>query len=256
VSRYDDIGRTYTVTRRADPRLQAVIERALGNARSVLNVGAGTGSYEPVDREVTAVEPSPVMCAQRPPHAPPAIHAHAERLPFEDGSFDAAMAVFSDHHWDDRARGFAELRRVARHRIVLLNANPGESGLFWFTNDYLPEFLDLVPERYRTPGAWERELGEALGPEVRLIPVPIPHDCLDGFYGAYWRRPGAYLAPVVRAGISVFAQVAPADAQRAVDALRTDLASGAWERRNASLMELTALNLGYYVVAAELTPRG
>jgi SAM-dependent methyltransferase len=199
---YDRIGQSYAAARRADPRFAAVIAAGLGDARTVVNVGAGTGSYEPTDRDVTAVEPSPVMIAQRPTGAAPVIQARAERLPFEDRSFDAAMAIFSDHHWEDRAEGMRELRRVARRRVVLFNANPGELDLFWFTNEYLPEFLDLIPEPMRGTGAWEEGLDEHVD----------------------W----------------------------AVDALRADLASGAWERRHRDLLELAELHLGYYVVVVEL----
>jgi SAM-dependent methyltransferase len=250
-TRYDEIGRSYTATRRADPRFEAVIHRALGDARTVLNVGAGAGSYEPDDREVTAVEPSPVMIAQRPPGAAPAVQANAEELPFDDDSFDVAMAIISDHHWRDRIRGLSEMRRVARGRVVICNADPAEQDRFWLTAEYLPEFLELLPARYRAPGAWEHELQVTLG-EVTLTPLPIPHDCVDGFYGAFWRRPRAYLDPRVRAGISVFWNVAAEHVDRAVDALGTDLASGAWERRHADLLGLTELHLGFYVVVAEL----
>jgi SAM-dependent methyltransferase len=252
VSRYDEIGRTYTATRRADPRFAAVIRDALGDARTVLNVGAGAGSYEPADCEVTALEPSPVMIAQRPPDAPPAIQGSAEELPFADDSFDAAMAIISDHHWRDRLAGLREMRRVARRRVVICNADPAEQDRFWLTSEYLPEFLNLLPSRYRAPGAWARELRETLG-EAQLVPLPVPHDCEDGFYGAFWRRPQAYLDPRVRAGVSVFWQVAPEHVERAVTELGQDLASGAWERRHADLLGLTELHLGFYVVVAELT---
>ncbi len=251
MSRYDEIGRTYTVTRRPDPRFATAIRAALGDARTVLNVGAGTGSYEPADREVTAVEPSPVMIAQRPPGAPPAIQANAEQLPFEDDSFDAAMAIISDHHWHDRLRGISEMRRVARRRVVICNADPGAQDRFWLTAEYLPEFLDLLPPRYRAPGAWARDLYETLG-DIQLVPLAVPHDCEDGFYGAFWRRPDAYLDPRVRAGISVFWRLAAEHVDRAVAELGDDLASGAWERRHADLLRLTELDLGFYVVIAEL----
>ncbi len=222
---YDTIGRSYTSTRRPDPRIAAAIWHALGGARTVLNVGAGAGAYEPPDREVVALEPSPVMIAQRPPGAAPVVRGRAEELPFEDGAFDAVMAVLSDHHWTDRARGFRELRRVARERVVLFNANPEQADLFWLTTEYLPEFLDVIPARYRRPGTWEEELRTALGPLTRTA-VPIAHDCLDGFYGAFWRRPDAYLDPDVRAGISVFAQVPSAAADRGIKALAADLGHG------------------------------
>jgi SAM-dependent methyltransferase len=249
---YDSIGRTYTATRATDPRIAAAVWNALGDARTVLNVGAGTGHYEPTDREVTALEPSPVMIAQRPPGAAPVVPGRAEALPFEDDSFDAVMAVLSDHHWSDRLRGLAELRRVARQRIVLFNANPGEADLFWMTTDYLPEFLELIPQRYRRAGIWRDELRDALGP-VELTPVPIAHDCADGFYGAYWRRPEAYLDPEVRAGISVFAQVSSGAVARAIDALGADLVTGRWQERHRELLSLDELHLGFYVIVAEPT---
>jgi len=249
---YDRIGRTYATTRHADPRIAAAIVHALGDAHTVLNVGAGAGNYEPRDREVVALEPSPVMIAQRPPDAAPVVQGRAEALPFEDDSFDAVMSVLSDHHWSDRRRGFAELRRVARRRIVLFNADPGQAREFWLTNEYLPEFRELIPPRYRTPGAWKDEFRAVLG-EVELTPIPIPHDCRDGFYGAYWRRPEAYLDPGVRAGISVFAQVSSAAVDRAIDALGADLDTGRWQERHRELVSLDELHLGFYVITAEAT---
>jgi SAM-dependent methyltransferase len=179
---------------------------------------------------------------------------HAEALPFEDDSFDAVMAVLSDHHWSDRRRGLAEMRRVARHRVVLFNANPAELDRFWLTTEYLPEFLDLVQPRHRVPGAWENELREVLG-RVDFIPVPVPHDCTDGFYSAYWRRPEAYLDPRVRAGTSVFAKVSSGAVDRAVAALSADLETGRWHERHRELLTMDELHLGFYVIVAEPNPR-
>jgi SAM-dependent methyltransferase len=249
---YDRIGRTYASARGTDPRIAAAVWSALGDARSVLNVGAGTGHYEPSDRDVVALEPSAVMIAQRPPGAAPVVQGRVEELPFEDGSFDAVMAVLSDHHWSDRRRGLAELRRVARHRIVLFNANPAELDRFWLTTEYLPEFLELVQARYLVPGAWENELREGLG-RVDFTPVPVPHDCADGFYSAYWRRPEAYLDPRVRAGTSVFSQVSSAAVDRAVDALGADLETGRWQERHRELLSMDELHLGFYLITAEPT---
>jgi hypothetical protein len=160
--------------------------------------------------------------------------------------------VLSDHHWQDRRRGFAELRRVARRRVVLFNANPGEADRFWMTTEYLPEFLELIAPRYRRAGTWRDELREAFG-GVELTPVPVPHDCQDGFYGAYWRRPKAFLDPGVRTGISVFAQVSSAAVVRAIDALGADLQNGRWQERHRELFSLDELHLGYYVIVAEPT---
>ena len=246
---YDRIGRGYGDRRRADPRIAAQIEEALGDARSVLNVGAGTGSYEPGDRAVTAVEPSTEMIAQRPAGAAPAIQASAEELPFEDGSFDAAMAIISDHHWSDRAAGMREMLRVARRRVLVLNADPGRADSFWLTRDYLPGFIDLVPEPYRRPGFWERELRDLLG-EVEVHPVPVPHDCRDGFFQAYWRHPRDYLDRSVRDGISVFHRLPAVEVSTAMERLRRDLDEGRWEERVGRLRELTELDVGLRLVVA------
>jgi SAM-dependent methyltransferase len=239
--------------RQADPRLAYVISRALGDAHSVLNVGAGAGAYEPADREVTAVEPSSTMLAQRPPTAAPVVQANAEQLPVADDSFDAAMAILSDHHWTDRRRGLRELRRVARKRVVLFNQDPAEAARFWLTTDYLHGFLDLIPELYQRPGAWAGGLAQDLGP-VHVEPFSIPHDCSDGFYGAYWRRPDAYLRPEVRAGISVFALLDDREIAAGMRSLERDIQTGAWRHRNGDLLELHELDLGYQVVIAELEP--
>jgi SAM-dependent methyltransferase len=236
---YDRIGRTYTATRQEEPRLRAALHAALGDARTVLNVGAGTGAYEPSDRQVLAVEPSAVMRAQRPPGAAPAIDARAEALPFADGSFDAAMAVLSDHHWDDRAGGLRELRRVAA-RAVVFTWDPAYVDAFWLTRDYLPGFRQL-------PGMSIEEVSEQLG-GARVERVPLAADWRDGFLMAFWRRPEAYLDETVRAGISVFGRLSEAEVSEFVDALRRDLGSGAWARRNAALLELEELDLGYRLV--------
>lgn len=249
---YDRIGSGYSLVRQPDPRLAALIWNALGDARTVVNVGAGSGSYEPQGRHVVAVEPSAVMIAQRTPAAAQVVRGHAEALPFPDDSFDAAMAVLSDHHWRDRRRGLRELRRVARQRVVLFNANPGEAQLFWLTAVYLPAFLGLIPARYRPAGAWQRELERELG-ALTLIPAPIPWDCVDGFYGAFWRRPAAYLDPAIRAGCSVFARLERDQVDTAVHALETDLRSGLWQKRHEEQLGKPELHLGYYVIVAELT---
>jgi len=249
---YDRIGRTYTSTRHADPRIAAAIWAALGDAQTVLNVGAGAGSYEPPDRDLVALEPSEVMIAQRPAGAARVVQGRAEHLPFEDGSFDAVMAVLSDHHWTDRDGGLRELRRVARERVVLFNADPGEFDLFWLTAEYLPEAFELIRPSYRAPGAWAQELRAVLG-EIEMVPVPVPHDCTDGFYGAYWRRPEAYLQPDVRAGISVFAQLSSGAVRRAVGQLGADLETGRWQERHRELLTMNELHLGYYAITAGST---
>jgi SAM-dependent methyltransferase len=249
---YERIGRGYTATRRPDPRIARAVWRALGDARSVVNVGAGAGAYEPTDREVLAVEPSAVMVAQRSPDAAPALIGSAEALPLADNSFDAAMSVLSDHHWTDRLLGLRELRRVARRRVVLFNADPADAERFWLTREYLPSFLALIPEPYRPPGYWAEDLARELG-ELRLEPVPIPHDCRDGFYGAYWRRPESYLDSRVRNGISVFAHLPQREVDDGLARLSAELASGAWQTRHRGLIDRVELDLGYRVVVAELS---
>ena len=248
---YELIGGGYGEVRRADPRIAAKIEAALGDARSVVNVGAGAGSYEPADREVTAVEPSAAMIAQRPSGAAPVIRASAEELPFADDSFDVAMAILSDHHWRDRTAGLCEMARVARRRVLLLNMDPGQAGRFWLTRDYLPGFVDLIPRPYRQAGYWERELRSLWG-RVEVLPVPVPHDCSDGFYQAYWRRPEAYLDPQVRDGISVFHRLPAAAVAAAMERLHRDLERAAWEERYGKLRQLSELDVGLRLAAAEL----
>jgi len=236
---YDSIGATYTVTRRTEPRIAAQVWAALGDAQTVLNVGAGTGSYEPPGRDVIAVEPSALMRAQRPAGAAPCVAAAAESLPFEDQSFDAAMAIATVHHWQDPIAGLREMRRVAR-RVVVFSHDSSDTGWrrrFWLTRDYLPEVADLLVGRPSLT-----ELARAIG--GRTEPVLIPWDCADGFFEAYWRRPEAYLDENVRRGISVWASVGPDAEQRAVRSLRDDLASGRWAERNRDIVDLDAAELG------------
>ena len=238
---YDDIGRTYVATRGEDPRIAAAIRDALGDARTVLNVGAGAGAYEPADLDVTAVEPSATMRAQRPPGAAPCVDARAEALPFGDGSFDAATAILSDHHWADRTAGLRELRRVAR-RVVVFQWDPAHRDAFWLVRDHVRDFAAGLEGTFDV-------LRAALG-GPREIPVPIPHDCRDGFLMAYWRRPEAYLDPAVRANISVFRLTPPDAVEAMLASLRADLESGAWARRNAGILELDELDLGYRLLVA------
>jgi SAM-dependent methyltransferase len=246
VGGYDATRATYALTRRGDPRIGAAIERALGDARSVVNVGAGAGSYEPADREVTAVEPSATMRAQRPDGAAPAIDASAESLPFDDGSFDAAMAILTVHHWSDPASGLRELRRVARGPVVVLTFDPDQTEAFWLVRDYLPEIGSM--DRDRIPSI--ADTAGSLGGDVEVEPVPIPHDCRDGFLGAFWRHPERYLDPAVTPGISAFGDLDPAVLERARAKLRNDLDSGAWRRRYGGLLSLDELDLGYRLIVA------
>lgn len=239
---YDRIGTTYARYRRADPRISARIDRALGEARSVIDVGAGAGSYEAGDHTYVAVEPSAVMVAQRPPGAAPAVRAVAERLPFADGSFDAALASLTVHHWSDLAGGLAEMRRVSRGPVVVFTWASDRFSRFWLVDEYLPE-----------AGTHDRTLA-GLADVCELLPgcavevVPVPHDCTDGFFAAYWRRPERYLDPDARAAISGIALLPPAAVRRMATALAADLESGAWARRHGDLLGLDEMDLGYRLV--------
>jgi SAM-dependent methyltransferase len=239
---YDTIGATYSVTRCTEPRIAAQVWAALGDARTVLNVGAGTGSYEPPGRDVTAVEPSAVMRAQRPAGAAPCVAATAESLPFDDQSFDAAMAFATIDHWQDPIAGLREMRRVARH-VVVFTKDFSDPDLFWLNRDYLPEFTDLLIGRPSLT-----DLARAIG--ARTEPVLIPWDCADGFYEAYWRRPAAYLDVRVRRGMSIWARVGRDAEQRAVRRLGDDLASGRWAERHCDLVDLDAAELGERLLIA------
>ena len=239
---YDAIGVDYANLRKPDPRIAAYIHAALGDAKTVLNVGAGAGSYEPVDRQITAVEPSAEMIRQRSEGAAPAIQGSAEALSFADDSFDAAMAILTVHHWTDKAKGLTEMRRVSRGPVVLLTFDPAHRGC-WLT-DYLPELVTLDEGQMPVIADYARWLGP-----VTTLPVPIPHDCSDGFLYAYWRRPHAYLDPRIRKGMSSFWKIAGAEA--ALERLAADLDSGAWEARYGNLMELDAIDAGYRLVVSQ-----
>jgi SAM-dependent methyltransferase len=247
VTDYDRIGTTYASTRTTEPRIAARIHAPLGNARTVVNVGAGTGSYEPHDRSVVAVEPSPVMLAQRAADSAPAVRAVAEALPFAAGAFDAAMGVLTMHHWRDLPAGLAELRRVAP-RQVLFYFEPSFADDAWIVADYFPEMLEIESER-NAPGT--ADLARHL--DVRSVePVPVPSDCVDGFAGSYWNRPEAYLDQSVLEGMSSFAQM-PADIRtRGLDRLRDELTSGEWDRKYGYLRALDECDIGYRIVVAGL----
>lgn len=244
---YDRIGIGYSDIRRPDPRIAARLEAALGDARTVVNVGAGTGSYEPVDREVTAVEPSETMIAQRPPGAAPVVRARAEELPFEDDSFDAAMAIITVHHWEDPAAGIAEMVRVARRRVVVLTFDPPPLREHWLVRDYVPRLYDVHVEMV---GSIE-EVTEAL-PGAAVEPVPMPRLCEDGFWCALWDRPELHLDPEVRRASSGWHRIEPEEAERGLAALRADLESGAWDERYGYLRRAAEFDVGLRLVVVEL----
>ena len=239
---YDSIGKTYSGRRQSDPRISVAINKALNDCKSVLNVGAGTGSYEPAGLDVVAVEPSQTMIDQRPLGSARCVQASAESLPFPDTSFDAVMGVMTVHHWSDLRRGLAECERVARKKVVFLTTDMDVFGQFWLM-DYFPALIDIDRKGFPPMKVFAEVFGE-----VAITNVPIPADCIDGFLGAYWRRPDAYLDPTVRASISTFAKLADVDAGLAT--LQDDLRSGAWDRKNRSLRQQDDLDLGYRLIVA------
>jgi SAM-dependent methyltransferase len=239
---FDTIGIGYEHYRRPDRTIATGILEALGDAATVVNVGAGAGSYEPMDRSVVAVEPSFAMIRQRPAGSAPVVQASAADLPFRDAAFAAALAVLTVHHWPDRVRGLRELARVAQHRLVILTWDPATSG-FWLVEDYFPAIADI--DRQILPPM--EELRQTLG-NIEVRPLPVPYDCTDGFLGAYWRRPHAYLEPGVRSAISTFAKIG--DVESGLIRLRGDLADGTWERRYGHLLHQSKLDLGYRLVIA------
>jgi SAM-dependent methyltransferase len=244
---YDEIGHSYRATRQPDPRIAQAIRAALGDARTVLNVGAGTGSYEPADLQVVAVEPSRAMIQQRPAGTAPVVQAVAEHLPWSEAAFDATLAILTIHHWHDRDAGLAELRRVARHRVVLLTWDPACCDAFWLITRYVPKILDLDVPRFPSMAELSRCLGQ-----IEARPVPIPHDCQDGFLGSFWRRPEAYLDPNVRRAISGFALLPSEVVDAGLAHLAEDLRSGQWDTQFGWVREQTSLDLGYRLIIAPL----
>jgi SAM-dependent methyltransferase len=238
---YDELGERYTRARRTDPRIAAAMWSLLGDVESVLNVGAGTGSYEPRNRNVVALEPSQVMRRQRPPGAAECVAGVAEALPFAASSFDAAMSVCSDWFWPEPDRAFAEMKRVARERIIILTVDRSVAERFWLSLEYLPGAHQL----WRS---FEETLAH-IGP-CQVHDVPIPGDCIDGFFHAYWRRPHAYLDSAVRESMAVFERLDAHEATVGLERLAEDLKDGSWHDRHWALLELGALDLGYRVLVA------
>jgi SAM-dependent methyltransferase len=228
---YETHGAGYAVQRRTDPRIAAHVHSALGDARTVINVGAGAGSYEPTDRQVTPVEPSASMRAQRPAHLAPALDAVAEDLPFPDDAFDAAMATVTIHQWSDTDAGLRELRRVSRGPVVILTFDGDALDLLWLA-EYVPELI--AAERRRYPDI--EHIRQVLGGTATVTPIPIPIDCVDGFTEAYYARPERFLDPLVRKSQSAWGFVDQPAIDRGVERLRTDLADGEWNRRHGHLL--------------------
>lgn len=245
-ARYDTIGQGYSKTRQEEPAFREQIHAALGDARTVVNVGAGTGSYEPRDRYVVAIEPSDVMAAQRSTELAPALRAHANDLPLRDKSVDAAMAILSLHHWDDCKKGLSELRRVARGPVVLLTYDVEVCVRMWLLADYAPEIAAL--DRRIFPDL--NQLREWLGGHVTIEVVPIPRQCTDWMVGSFWAHPERVLDPVARAGTSAFARLSPEVVERIVSEVARDLKSGVWDERYGHLRKLDSFDAGLRLVVA------
>lgn len=243
---YDTIGVGYSTTRQPDPRIAAQIVRGLGDSNSLVNVGAGTGSYEPADRFVVAVEPSANMISQRPNNSAPTIQATAEQLPLLDNSVDAALAILTLHHWADTNLGIAEMRRVARSRVVIFTWDQSVWESFWLFREYLPSACEFDRKRAVPISEIEAALVSS-----QVFTLPIPHDCIDGFHGAFWRRPKAYLDPRIRSGISTYAEMPSNECDDGLDRLSADIRSGAWEEKHHELLELDEFDLGYRIIVSD-----
>jgi SAM-dependent methyltransferase len=243
---YDTIGHGYSQTRQEDPTIRDRIHAALGAARTVVNVGAGTGSYEPRDCYVVALEPSAVMAAQRPSELAPAIRASASDLPLRDRSVDAALAILSLHHWDDCQKGLRELRRVARGPVILLTYDADVSSRMWLLADYAPEIAALDRQIFPDP----KQLGEWLGGSFTIKVVPIPRNCTDWMLGSFWAHPERVLDPTARAGTSGFARLSPHVVERIISEVARDLKSGAWDECYGQLRTLDSFDAGLRLVVA------
>ncbi|MEM0954300.1 MAG: methyltransferase domain-containing protein [Pseudomonadota bacterium] len=243
MARYDRIGLNYTIQRRTDPRLAAALASELKSAQRLLNLGAGTGSYEPKHSELVALEPSREMLQQRPPAAHPAVQGCAETLPFPKASFSHSMTVLSMHHWSNRAQAFSEINRVTRERFVAISWDPSAAP-FWLTRDYFPQIIADDVKNFPAITELEQHFDD-----VRSRPLPIPEDCQDGFLAAFWKRPEAYLSAEIRQSISSFASLP--GLEQGLTALRADLEDGSWAERNASLSAATALDAGYCLITAK-----
>jgi len=245
---YDTIGRGYVAHRRPDPRWAAVIAAHLGADAGdlVVNVGAGSGSYEPTHCAVVAIEPSQVMVAQRPAAAAPVVRASASAMPLPSGGADVALAILTVHHWDDPAAGLAELCRVAPRRVVLAIDFELHSR-FWLLEEYLPDVGHYV----RRCGPGSDEIAAAIC-ATTSVPLLVPRDMADGVLGAYWCRPEAYLDPAVRANASGLALADPAVIARGIGHLEADLVSGSWRDVHTDLLGRDGVDLGYRLLVADV----
>ncbi len=238
---YDKIGTRYNQYREPDTRIAAAILKEVGSLQRILNLGAGIGAYEPADRGVVALEPSRVMISQRPRNTAPVIQGQAERLPFKDNAFEICMAILTIHHWSDIEAGLKEAIRVARKRLILLTWI-GFAEDFWLV-DYLPQIKKIDEPLFPSI----EQLEEIMGP-VRVVPVPILHDCTDGFLCAYWRRPHLYLDAQARSAMSTFSRVT--DCSAGLHRLNKDLKSGRWHKRYHDLLNKDSMDFGYRIVVS------
>jgi SAM-dependent methyltransferase len=243
---YDDHGHGYGAHRRPDPRIASRIHAALGDARTVANIGAGPGSYEPGDRYVLAFEPSQVMRAQRSPGMAPAISARAESLPLDDKSVDAAMAILTVHHWTDQLAGLKQLRRIARGPVAVLTIDVTALPRYWLLADYVPEVIEIDTHCFPAVEA----VVETLGGAVSVERVPIPSDCCDGFVEAYWSRPEALLDDEIRAAQATWRSLPPGVESRAISRLAEDLAYGRWDERYGHLRRQASYDAGLVLIVS------
>ena len=241
---YDKIGTHYSTMRQTDPKVAAQLYAELEGATRIVNIGAGTGSYEPANVDLVAVEPSAKMIAQRSADAYPCKQAFAEKLPFEDNSFSHAMTVLSMHHWQDKPSAFNEINRVATNRFVAITWDP-QSEPFWLTRDYFPEIHEMDVAIFPRLDAFQDHFDE-----VEIRPLQIPHNCIDGFFAAFWKRPDAYLNPQVRQSTSPFSKVQ--NLEEGLTKLANDLASGVWAERNQQMLSLDTFDAGYRLISAKI----
>ena len=238
---YDTIGLNYSNLRKPDPRIAALLESKLGDAQTIVNIGAGTGSYEPKNKHVIAVEPSSIMIAQRPTNSAPVTQCSAEDLPFSDNQFDLSLAILTIHHWQDQLQGLNEMKRVSKRQLIF-TWNPLNPG-FWLTQNYFPEILSIDKSIFPRLSSIEKVLGS-----LNVHPVPIPADCSDGFGCAYWNRPEAYLSDKVRLAISTFNKINKVE--EGVTQLRQDIKNGTWDRNYGHLRQLEEFDLGYVLLSS------
>ena len=241
---YDDIGINYSVTRCTDPNIAQQLYPELVGATRIVNIGAGTGSYEPENVDLVAVEPSSEMISQRKEGAYPVKQASAEKLPFENNRFSHAMTVLSMHHWVDRPKAFSEINRVATDKFVAISWDP-QTEPFWLTRDYFPEIHEMDKAVFPTMAEIKAHFDD-----VQVRPLQIPHDCQDGFFAAFWKRPQAYLSPEVRQATSPFSKVS--NLEEGLNKLQNDLTSGAWAKKNADILSASSFSAGYVLITAKI----